>query len=246
MSHMFPPLLPKDGLEPPVLVLAAHPDDEVIGCGGMLAWHVGRGHPVTVVHMTDGAKGDPEGKFADIAAVRRAEGEEILARMGIADLRRWELPDGDLPENRADVVSRLRALVEDVQPRTLYSFFFTEGHRDHRLVASATVEVADSLPGDCRCLLFGVNHVPSGGVLFDTTEVYEAKNEALQAFASQVAYIDLAELSRCRDRAATVNIEDPAIQYAELFADLRPDQLRRVQELADPLYQYLLEDRNRR
>ncbi len=246
MSHMFPPLLPRDGLQPPVLALAAHPDDEVIGCGGMLAWHVGRGHPVTVVHMTDGAKGDPDGKFDDIASVRRAEGEQILARMGIHDLRSWGLPDGELPEHRDEVVRRLRALVEELQPRTLYSFFFTEGHRDHRLVAEAAADVADALPDECRCLLFGVNHPPAGGVLFDTTDVYETKNQALQAFSSQLAYIDLAELSRCRDRAATVNIEDPAVRYAELFADLRPGELRRARDLTDPLYRYLLEDRGKR
>ena len=243
MSHMFPPLLPKTHLEPPVLALAAHPDDEVIGCGGMLAWHARQAHPVTVVHMTDGAKGDPEGKFPDIAEVRHEEGQAILALMGIDDLRRWQLPDGELPDHRADVVARLRALFGEVQPRTLYSFFFTEGHRDHRLVGSATVEAADALPGDCRCLLFGVNHVPPGGVLFDTTDLHEVKNEALKAFASQLAYIDLAELSHCRDRAATVNIEDPAFRYAELFADLRPDELRRAEELADPLYRFLLRDR---
>ena len=69
------------------------------------------------------------------------------------------------------------------------------------------------------------------------------KTEALQAFASQLAYIDLAELSRCRDRAATVNIEDPAFRYAELFADLRPHELGSAQELADPLYRFLLRDR---
>ena len=66
MTHMFVPLLPREDLRPPVLALAAHPDDEVIGCGGMLAWHSRQGHKVTVVHMTDGAKGDPEGKFDDI------------------------------------------------------------------------------------------------------------------------------------------------------------------------------------
>lgn len=241
MTHMFVPLLPREGLRPPVLALAAHPDDEVIGCGGMLAWHSRQGHQVTVVHMTDGAKGDPEGRFGDIANVRHAEGQAILARMGIDDLRRWELPDGELPEHRAEVVGRLRALFAEVRPCTLYSFFFTEGHRDHRTVSEATVEAATALPPECRCLLFGVNHVPPGGVLFDTTDVREVKDAALRAFTSQLAYIDLPELSRCRDRAATVNIEDPAFQYAELFADLRTDELRRAQELTDPLYRLLVE-----
>lgn len=241
MTHMFVPLLPREGLHPPVLALAAHPDDEVIGCGGMLAWHARQGHAVTVVHMTDGAKGDPDGKFDDIASVRHEEGEAILRRMGIGDLRRWELPDGELPEHRAEVVTRLRAVFADVQPRTLYSFFFTEGHRDHRSVAEATVEAASALPADCRCLLFGVNTTPPGGVLFDTTDVRDIKDEALAAFTSQLAYIDLAELSQCRDRAATVNIEDPAFRYAEQFADLRVDQLRRALELTDPLYRFLLD-----
>ena len=50
MNHLFSPLLPKDPLQGPVLVLAAHPDDEVIGAGGMLAHHAARGHEVVVVH----------------------------------------------------------------------------------------------------------------------------------------------------------------------------------------------------
>ena len=83
MNHLFPPLLPKDQLRGPVLCLAAHPDDEVIGCGGMLAWHAEQGHAVTVVHMTDGAQGDPNDQFDDIQAIRRREGVEALKWLGI-------------------------------------------------------------------------------------------------------------------------------------------------------------------
>ena len=76
MNHLFSPLLPRDPLEGPVLVLAAHPDDEVIGAGSMLAYHASRGHAVTVVHATDGAAGDPNNREAgDIRDVRRAEGD---------------------------------------------------------------------------------------------------------------------------------------------------------------------------
>jgi LmbE family N-acetylglucosaminyl deacetylase len=101
LNHLFPPLLPKEDLQPPVLVLAAHPDDEVIACGGMLAWHSAQGHEVTVAHMTDGAQGDPSGKFGDIAALRRKEGREALRILGVENVRSMGLVDGQLPESMA-------------------------------------------------------------------------------------------------------------------------------------------------
>lgn len=216
MNHLFCPLLPKDGLKPPVLALAAHPDDEVIGAGGLLAWHGMQRHQVTVVHMTDGALGDPDNKDDDIQATRRREGIEALARLELPEPRHWDLPDGSLPERLGEVTARLEELFAEVRPKTLYSFWFGEAHRDHRAVAAATVASAHALPSDCRCLLFGVNQVPAGGTLFDTTDVYERKRHALGAYESQLQYIDLAGLSQHRDRAATVNIDIGGVTYAEL------------------------------
>ena len=241
MNHLFCPLLPKEDVSEPVLALAAHPDDEVIGAGGLLAWHGMRQHQVTVVHMTDGALGDPSNQDCDIRATRRKEGVEALARLGIAAPRHWDLPDGGLPEQLDEVVERVRQLFEEVRPSTLYSFWFGEAHRDHRAVAAATAKAADALPAECRCLLFGVNQVPAGGTLFDTTDVYERKRHALSAYRSQLAYIDLVGLSEHRDRAATVNIDIPEVVYAELYADLRPAQLAEAYALADPLQRLLLE-----
>ena len=41
-----------------ILVVAAHPDDEVLGCGGSIARHVSRGDNVAVLSMTDGVGGE--------------------------------------------------------------------------------------------------------------------------------------------------------------------------------------------
>jgi LmbE family N-acetylglucosaminyl deacetylase len=240
MKHRFCPLLPKDPLRGPVLALAAHPDDEVIGAGGLLAWHGLKRHAVTVVHMTDGAQGDPAAKAGDIRAVRRREGVEALARLGIAEPQHWDLPDGSLPEHLDAIAQRLEDLFAAVRPATLYSFWFGEAHRDHRAVAVATARAAAALPPDCRCLLFGVNQLPPAGTLFDTTEVQALKQRALAAYASQLVYIDLVALSEHRDRAATVNIDIPGVTYAELFADLAPAQLPRALQLCEPLQQLLL------
>jgi LmbE family N-acetylglucosaminyl deacetylase len=236
MKHLFSPLLPREPLQGPVLVLAAHPDDEVIGAGSMLAWHASRGHAVTVVHATDGAKGDPGQRENDIRATRRREGVEALARLGIGEPRHWDLPDGELPENLSTLTARIADVMREVQPRTLYAFHAGEAHRDHRAVAAATAAAAHALPTDCRCLLYGVNFVPPGGTLFDVTDVYPRCYRALQAYASQNAYIDLPGMSEHRCRAATVNVDIPGVIYGELFLDLRPHELAEVHEAQDRLH----------
>ena len=242
MKHLFPPLLPKDDLRPPVLVIAAHPDDEVIGCGAMLAWHRRAGHTVTAVHMTDGTAGDPDGRHRDIAELRRREGSEALRRLGVEDVRSLGLPDGELPEHLDAVRARFRELVAEVSPKTLYSFFFTEAHRDHRAIGRAVAEESGAMAADCRCLLFGVNQPVVGGVMFDVSDFMEQKEQALSSYASQLAYNDFKLKILYRDHGATLNIEDPAVRHVELFADLRPDELARVRGLADGLYRYLLRD----
>ena len=239
MKHLFSPLLPRDPLQGPVLVLAAHPDDEVIGAGSMLAYHGTRGHQVTVVHATDGAKGDPGNRANDITALRRAEGKEALARLGLPEARHWDLPDGELPEHLADLTARIVAVMREVQPRTLYSFHAGEAHRDHRAIAAATAAAAHALPADCRCLLYGVNFVPPGGTLFDVTDVYPRCYRALQAYGSQNAYIDLPGMSEHRCRAATVNLDIPGVLYGELFLDLKPHELAAAHALQDRFHRLI-------
>lgn len=240
MNHLFSPLLPKDPLQAPVLVLAAHPDDEVIGAGSMLAFHGGRGDRVVVVHATDGAQGDPGNREAgDIRDVRRAEGIEALRRLGLEPARHWDLPDGQLPEHLDELTKRIEEVMREVRPKTLYSFHAGEAHRDHRAVAKATAAAAHALPDDCRCLLYGVNFVPAGGTLFDTTDCYPKSYEALKAYVSQNAYIDLPGMSEHRERAATVNLDIGGVLYGEMFLDVKPSELPELHALHDRFHRLI-------
>jgi LmbE family N-acetylglucosaminyl deacetylase len=238
----FPPLLPRDPLRGPVLAVAAHPDDEVIACGAMLAWHCQQGHALRVVHCTDGAAGDPLRRHDDIAAVRRREGREALRRLGVDDVVSLGLPDGALPEHLDVLHAKVRAEIVRTAPRTLYSFFFTEAHRDHRALARTVARCADALAPECRVLLFGVNQVVCGGAMFDVTGLMDTKQHALEAFASQLDYNDWRLKILGRDHAATVNVEHPSVQHAELFCDLKPSELAATAEIVEAVYRRLLRD----
>ena len=228
MDHRFPPLLPKHDVHGPVVCVVAHPDDEIIGCGGMLAFHRARGDDVVVLHLTDGSGGDPDerhGPRASFREVRRREALAAVQVLGISDLRCAELPDGELPEYLAEATSWLRGQLEGLQPKAFYSFFFHEAHRDHRAVGEAVVASADLLPDDCRCLLFGVNHVVPGGTMFDISGETELKMRALAAYESQIAYNAFVPKVSSRDRGNTVNIDDDRVAAVEVFADLVPSKL---------------------
>ena len=78
--------------------------------------------------------------------------------------------------------------------------------------------------------------------MFDVTAYMDRKQHALAAFESQLAYNDFRLKILHRDNAATVNIEDPTIQHAELFADLHPHELAPTLTMAETLYRHLLRD----
>src|SRR5262249_21043885 len=78
---------------PTVVIIAPHPDDEAIGCGGAICLHRKRGDPVHVVFLTSGERGTPGVSQETARSVREAEAREagkVLVLDGMVFLR---LPD---------------------------------------------------------------------------------------------------------------------------------------------------------
>jgi len=215
-GHVFPPILDRQALPERVLVVAAHPDDEVIAVGGLLAFHGRRGDEVRVVHATAGDAGDPEGRHEDVAELRRAEIRVALAELGIDEPVGLGFADGQLEQHAGELTERLRGEFAAYAPELLYTFHGGEFHADHRTVARACCAARDALPDSCRVHLFGVNQVVAFGALYDYSDLVERKQAALACFESQLAYLDFATKVMYRDQAATVNVELPEITHAEL------------------------------
>ena len=96
MKALYPPFVPPQTLPKRVLIVAPHPDDEVFGCGGMLAWHGRLGATVRILVLSDGAAGDPGHRDERIVETRRRESLAAGKVFGFGDYRFLDLRDGAL------------------------------------------------------------------------------------------------------------------------------------------------------
>jgi N-acetylglucosamine malate deacetylase 1 len=116
-----------------VLVLAAHPDDEVLGMGGTLALHVDRGDVVRVVVVTDGSSA----QYPDDSETRLRKEEEALraaAELGVMDYVHLDFPDMRLDTlPHVDVNRVVEEHVRDLAPEVVYTPH-PDVNLDHRVL----------------------------------------------------------------------------------------------------------------
>src|SRR5256885_2925884 len=114
-----------------VLVIAAHPDDEVLGCGGTVALHVRAGDEVHTAIACEGEslRYGPEG-------VGQAEHMCRAARtLGVRDVRMLGFPDQRLDTlTLTDVIAPLASLVRELHPDVVYCQHGGGGNRHHQLL----------------------------------------------------------------------------------------------------------------
>jgi LmbE family N-acetylglucosaminyl deacetylase len=117
-----------------VLVIAAHPDDELLGCGGTIALHKRSGHHVTTVIVCEGEslRYGPE-KSGQASHLREA------ARVaGIDQVRTLDFPDQKLDTfTLTDIIGALEKVVREVQPSIVYCQYGGDINRDHQLLFKA-------------------------------------------------------------------------------------------------------------
>lgn len=130
-----------------ILVVAAHTDDEALGCGGTIAKHVSQGDTVYAVFLADGVTSRPgasENKQAarDTAACRAHEilGIKKSFMLGFPDNRMDSVP-------LLDIVQKLEQVVNEIQPQVVYTHHNGDLNIDHRITHQATLTACRPVPG---------------------------------------------------------------------------------------------------
>jgi LmbE family N-acetylglucosaminyl deacetylase len=125
-----------------LVVIAAHPDDETLGAGGIIADCAARGVPVEIVIVTDGAASHDH---AELGTRRAAEARAAVAILApAARLHFLKFADGATRENRAAITAALATVLAAVPPgSTVFAPWRGDGHRDHRVVGEIVAGLVD-------------------------------------------------------------------------------------------------------
>lgn len=129
-----------------VLVIAAHPDDEVLGCGGTIARHINSGEGVHIVFVADGvsSRNNPPQTVAE----RRNCAVQAAKALGAGQPSFLDFPDNRLDTvDLLDIVQAIERVVSDVDPQLVYTHHGGDLNIDHRVVHQAVVTALRPTPG---------------------------------------------------------------------------------------------------
>ena len=129
-----------------VLVVAAHPDDEVLGMGGTIAVHTDRGEQLRVLVVTDGSSSQYPGDAATRSR-KEAEARAAAAELGVSDYVHLDLPDMRLDTLAHVEVNRVvEEHVRELRPEVVYTVQ-PDVNRDHRVLFDSVAVATRPLPG---------------------------------------------------------------------------------------------------
>jgi LmbE family N-acetylglucosaminyl deacetylase len=212
-----------------VLVLAPHPDDELIGCGGTLCRLRAAGAEAAILLATDGSRLEslrelppPRRKM-----VRHEEARRVAAALG-ARLFLWREEDARLrcsPEN----VAKLAGVINLVRPTHIFTPFLGDGHADHRALSQILRSTLSSISAQPKILQYEVWGLVPANLYCDITEEAETLEELLLLYERAMQVEDFVHFCESRNLSRALELMGRP-GYAEAFFATTSLEYRRLAE----------------
>jgi N-acetylglucosamine malate deacetylase 1 len=222
-----------------ILVVAAHPDDEVLGCGGTIARHADAGDQVRVLIVAEGATSrqqqrDRNQASDELSALAQAA-QQAGAILGAQGVELLDLPDNRLDSlDRLDLIKQIEERISRHQPQVVYVHHAGDVNIDHRRLHEAVVTACRPTPGQPvrRLLSFEVasstEWQPPGSApafhpnwFVDISSQWPRKREALEAYASEMRPWPHARSIEALEHLARWRGAQVGVEAAEAFCLLR-------------------------
>lgn len=224
-----------------VLIFAPHPDDEVLGCGGIMAKHVAKNDSVFVCVATCGQppifnnelmneNGWPHTLYPEIK-----KAHEIL---GVKETSYLNFPAADLESTkRFELNSRLLQLVQDIKPDIIYMPHFGDMQKDHTLLSEAIMVAVRPKYGHRVRLVYAyetlsetewnIPHAKNSFIpntFIDIEDYLHIKLKAMECYQSQLGEFPDPRSLKAVEALATIRGSTMGAKAAEAFMLIREYQ----------------------
>lgn len=136
-----------------VLVIAAHPDDEVLGCGGTMALHAMNGDEVYTAILAEGLTSRAQERNralyeAEFEVLHKAA-NKANAILGVKEVKLFDFPDNRMDSvDRLDIIKIVEQLIEEIKPDIIYTHHVGDVNIDHRRIHEAVLTAVRPIPGN--------------------------------------------------------------------------------------------------
>jgi len=222
-----------------VLIVAAHPDDEVLGCGGTIARHADSGDQVHVLIVAEGSTSRQQerdrSQVMDELSALASAAQAAGSILGAASVELLDFPDNRLDSlDRLDLIKRIEEHVDHHKPECVYVHHAGDVNVDHRRLHEAVVTACRPMPDHVvrRLLSFEVasstEWQPPGSAppfqpnwFVDISDQWERKREALAAYVSEMRDWPHARSLEAIEHLARWRGAQVGVDAAEAFCLLR-------------------------
>lgn len=216
-----------------ILVIAAHPDDETLGCGGYLLKSKRQGHSLGWLIATNITK-DPAYKPAKVAS-RQKEIQEVAKRFGFKKTFKLDFPTAKLDTLAAStLVQAISATVKEFKPDTILLPHHSDAHSDHRVLFEAVMACTKSFryPFIKKVMTYEcISETEFGAPLqerafvpnyfVDISKYLKTKQSIMKIYASELGKHPFPRSLRNIEALATFRGATAGVEYAEAFQLLK-------------------------
>ncbi|MEK7509947.1 MAG: PIG-L deacetylase family protein [Patescibacteria group bacterium] len=211
-----------------VLVITPHPDDETLGCGGVIKKYTNRGDKVylcvgTVAYTPDWSEEFLKERQKELEHVREVLGIEKIFSLNFPSVKVNTIPTKELND-------ALEAVVREVQPEVVYLPHGGDLNRDHRLFFEAGLVATRPLPGSIVKKVFSYEslHATDWGikpfvpnVYVDIKDTIASKIEAMKSYQSELKEAPHPRSLKAIEVRAQKRGFEAGLEYAEAFVLIR-------------------------
>jgi LmbE family N-acetylglucosaminyl deacetylase len=212
-----------------VVVISAHPDDEVIGCGGTLLKHEANGDELFWIIVTNVFEN--QGFSKQRVESRQTEIEKVKTMMGFSGVYKLDYPTMSLDSNSVNtMIPKISTIFNEIKPEVIYVLNRSDAHSDHRITFDAVAACTKSFryPSIKKVLMYEciseTEFAPTlpekafqPNYFVDVTNYFAKKLEVMKVYESELGEHPFPRSIRNIEALATFRGASVGVEYAEAF-----------------------------